>query len=712
MKIAFVGNPNTGKTALINAIAGSDLEVGNWPGVTVERKEAIFRYGVEEIALVDLPGAYTLSPYSLEEKITRDVLAYEPIDGIIDVVDATALRRNLYLTLELTDMGRPMVLALNMFDDFTKRGYEIDIPRLEEILGVCVVPTVGSTGLGAKRLIECAVETVRKRRIPNIQPLQSHLEKEIALLVHWLGKFAADLPYPPRLFAIKLIERDPFALELAKKKGADEIVDFAAGAAARLEKHMKLPIKTIVTRSRHEAIDAILEEVLTRPIVDKTVLSDRIDALVLHRFFSLPIFFLVMFLLFKMTFDGSAPLVAWTGRFFENYVGKYLHLFVGSRLPEWGDSLLVEGIAGGVGLVLSFLPLLFLLYFFMALLEESGYMARVSFLLDRLARTFGVKGSAFIAMIMGFGCNVPAIYATRTLTSRRERIVTALMIPLMSCSARLPIYALFTALFFSEHQVFVIMSIYLLGIVAALLIGTVADRVLPKEEEKPFFLELPAYHMPTFHAVWVLMWPRLKDFIVRAGTVIVAASMILWGVIHLPPGSDVHDSWLAKSAKTVTPLFKPLGFGEAWEPIAALIPGTIAKEVVLGSLGTIYGVETGRSRASAEANLAEDTLEQLESLKDALVKAGAGMIGILQTEEDSTESDTTLQKRLEAQFGGPLAAYSYMIFVLLYIPCISTLAAIKQEFGWKMALFETLFLPLLAYGASLLFYQTALRLFS
>ncbi|WP_456449132.1 ferrous iron transport protein B [Hydrogenimonas sp.] len=711
MKIAFVGNPNTGKTALINAIAGSDLEVGNWPGVTVEKKEALFRYEGEEIALVDLPGAYTLSPYSLEEKITRDVLAYDPIDGIIDVVDATALRRNLYLTLELTDMGRPMVLALNMFDDFTKRGYEIDIPRLEEILGVCVVPTVGSTGLGAKRLIECAVEAVRKRRIPNIQPLQSHLEKEIALLVHRLERYAADLPYPPRLFAIKLIERDPFALELAKKKGADEIVDFAAGATERLEKHMKLPIKTIVTRSRYEAIDAILEEVLTKPIVDRTVLSDRIDALVLHPFFSLPIFFLVMFLLFKMTFDGSAPLVEWTGRFFENYVGKYLHLFVGSRLPEWADSLLVEGVVGGVGLVLSFLPLLFLLYLFMALLEESGYMARVSFLLDRLARTFGVKGNAFIAMIMGFGCNVPAIYATRTLTSRRERIITALMIPLMSCSARLPIYALFTALFFTEHQVFVIMSIYLLGIVVALLVGTVADRVLPKEEEKPFFLELPAYHMPTFQAVWVLMWPRLKDFIVRAGTVIVAASVILWGVIHLPRGSDVHDSWLAKSAKTLTTLFKPLGFGEAWEPIAALIPGTIAKEVVVGSLGTIYGVETGHPHASAEANLAEDTLEQLESLKDALMEAGAGMIGILRSVEDSTERDTTLQERLEAQFSGPLAAYSYMIFVLLYIPCISTIAAIKQEFGWKMALFETLFLPLLAYAASLLFYQSALRLF-
>jgi len=709
VKIAFVGNPNTGKTALINAIAGSDLEVGNWPGVTVEKKEARFSYGGEEISLVDLPGAYTLSPYSLEEKITRNVLAYEPIDGIIDVVDATALRRNLYLTLELADMGRPMVVALNMFDDFTKRGYQIDLPKLEEILGICVVPTVGSTGMGAGRLIACAVEAVREGRIPKPQPLQSHLEKEIALLVHRLES-REDLPYPPRLFAIKLIERDPFARELAREKGIPGIVDFAEGAAKRLEAHMKLPIRTIVTRSRYEAIDAILEEVLTEPIVDRTLLSDRIDALVLHRFFSLPIFFLVMFLLFKMTFDGSAPLVEWTGGFFEGYVGKYLHLFLGSRLPEWADSLLVEGVAGGVGLVLSFLPLLFLLYFFMALLEESGYMARVSFLLDRLARAFGIKGNAFIAMIMGFGCNVPAVYATRTLTTRRERIITALMIPLMSCSARLPIYALFTALFFTEWQVPVILSIYLLGIVVALLIGLAADRLLPAREQKPFFLELPAYRMPTFRAIWVLMWPRLKDFIVRAGTVIVAASVILWGVIHLPPGSDVHDSWRARSARTVAPLFEPLGFGDAWEPIAALIPGTVAKEVVVGSLGTIYGVETGHTHPSG-ADLKADTLAQLKALKEALVTAGAKMVGIPVPEEDAQERNTKLQRKLEAQFSGPLAAYSYMIFVLLYIPCISTIAAIKQEFGWKMALFETLFLPLLAYGTSLLFYQTALRFF-
>ncbi|WP_300369037.1 ferrous iron transport protein B [Hydrogenimonas sp.] len=709
MKIAFVGNPNTGKTALINAIAGSDLEVGNWPGVTVEKKEATFRYGDRTVSLVDLPGAYTLSPYSLEEKITRNVLAYDPIDGIVDVIDATNLRRNLYLTLELIDMQKPMVLALNMFDDFTKRGFELDVGRLESILGLHAVPTVASRGLGAGKVIDRIVDAVETKKLPAIQPMQHHIENEIALLTRKME--TERLPYPPRLFAVKLIEGDAFALELARQHGREDLVGFAEGARTRLESHMKLPIETIITRSRYEVIDRILDEVLTKPVIDRVILSDRIDAFVLHRFFAFPTLLFTMFLLFKLTFDGSAPLVEWTAGFFENFVGKYLHLLLASYLPVWGESLIVDGVVGGVGLVLSFLPLLFFLYFFMALLEESGYMARVSFLLDRLARSFGIKGNAFVAMLMGFGCNVPAIYATRTMTSLRERVITSLMIPLMSCSARLPIYALFTALFFRDHQVMIIMSIYLLGFLAALLIAVTADRILPKTEEKPFFLELPTYRLPTLRAIWVLTWPRLKDFIIRAGTVIVAASVILWSVIHLPPGTDVHNSYLAKSAQSVTPLFRPLGFGDHWEPVAALIPGTIAKEVVIGSLGTIYGVESGHPQAVDRFDFLDDATSQLSMLGDAFIASIRNIFTWTIERENAAENSSGLQKALLNQFDGPLNAYSYMIFVLFYIPCISTMAAIKQEFGWKLMSFELLFLPLLAYGASFLFYQTALRIF-
>ncbi|WP_201353685.1 ferrous iron transport protein B [Hydrogenimonas urashimensis] len=705
ISLAFVGNPNTGKTALINAIAGSDLEVGNWPGVTVEKKEARFLYEKEEVSLVDLPGTYTLSPYSMEEKITRDTLALGKIDGIIDVIDTTNLSRNLYLTLELVDMQKPMVLALNMFDDFTRRGYALDIGKLEKILGVDAVATIASKGVGAKRVIASAVKAVKEKRVPRIQPYQEHIEKEIAFLQKRLAQYP-DVPYPPRLFSIKLIEGDEFAIQRAKRAGAGDILDFAKEARGRLERHMKLPIKTIVTRARYEVIDRILDEVLTKPMVDKVVLSERIDNIVLNRYAAIPVFLLTMYLMFKFTFDGSAPLVEWMGGFFDGYVGKYLRFWMEGFAPPWAVSLVTEGLVGGVGLVLSFLPLLFFLYFFMALLEESGYMARVSFLLDKLASKLGIKGNAFISLIVGFGCNVPAVYSTRALTSRRERIVTMLMIPLMSCSARLPIYALFTALFFASHQALVIMSLYGLGVALALLIAFIADKLLPVSGEKPFLLELPTYHMPTMRAVWALMKPKLADFIVRAGTLIVAASIALWAIVNLPSGTEPQNSYLAKAAKSVTPIFKPAGFGDHWEPVAALIPGTLAKEVVIGSLGTIYGVETAsRTDRPQRYDFVSDTFEELRRLKNALIDA-ALHLGNIRIETLHTDGQSTpLKSKLKAHFPSPLNAYSYMVFVLLYIPCVSTMAAIKHEFGWRWLLFEVLFLPFLAYGISVAIYQ-------
>ncbi|RRS31976.1 MAG: iron transporter [Epsilonproteobacteria bacterium (ex Lamellibrachia satsuma)] len=703
--IPFVGNPNTGKTALINAIAKSDLEVGNWPGVTVEKKEAKFTYDREKIALVDLPGAYTLSPYSLEEKITRNMLAEEKFDGIIDVIDTTNLRRNLYLTLELIDMQQPMVVALNMFDDFTKRGYELDSDKFQEILGIPTIPTIASKGLGTQKLIDSAIAAVKKHTLPHIQPYQEHIEKEIAFLIHTMPK--TDLP--PRLFAIQLLADDPYALSLAKTLEGKKLIEKAVQARGRLEAHMKLPIKTIITRARYEVIDRLLELVLKKPILDKVLLSEKIDAVLLHKWLGIPLFFTIMMLMFKLTFDGSGSLVIWVSDFFQDYLGKYLSLGFQDTAPPWLVSLLTDGILSGVGLVLSFLPLLFLLYFFMAMLEESGYMARVSFLLDRAGRALGIKGNAFISMIIGFGCNVPAIYATRALTTKRERIITALMIPMMSCSARLPIYALFTAIFFQEHQVLVIMSLYLLGILVALLLGWISNHILSSEESKPFFLELPTYHMPNMKAVWVLMWPKLKDFIVRAGTVIVMASIILWGVIKLPAGTDPQDSYLAQTAKQITPVFKPAGFGEHWEPIAAMIPGTLAKEVVIGSLGTIYGVET--KNEISKSTFKDDTITQLKALKEAFVNAFLHMFNIHMKSLNSEQQANTLQHKLKDQFASPLAAFSYLVFILLYIPCVSTMAAIKDELGTRWMLFEIALLPLVAYGMSVLVYQLGSRFF-
>ncbi len=701
MKIVFAGNPNTGKTALINAIAKSDLEVGNWPGVTVEKKEAKMRYKGEELTLVDLPGSYTLSPYSLEEKVTRNVLSEGDFDAVVNVVNVTNLRRNLYLTLELVDMQRPMVIALNMFDDFKKRGFDLDFDLLEEILGVSVIPTIAPKGLGAKRVLDAFIKATQKKKIPHIQPYQEHIEKEIAFLMHRMEGVAL----PPRLFALKLIAEDPYAFSLAKKLERDDLVQAANEARCRLEKHMNLPIKTIISHARYEVIDRILEQTLKKPIVDKVLLSEKIDNIVLHKWLGLPLFFFVMLMVFKLTFDGSTPLVEWIGGFFQDFVGKYITLELQNSAPHWVVSLLVDGILSGAGLVLSFLPLLFLLYLFMALLEESGYMARVSFLLDRAGRALGIRGSAFISMIIGFGCNVPAVYATRSLTTRRERLITILMIPLMSCSARLPIYALFTAIFFVHHQVWIIMALYLIGIVFAILLGWIANRVLPAQQSRPFLLELPTYHLPNRRAVWVLMRPKLKDFIVKAGTLIVLASAVLWSVINLPVGTTPQESYLARIAKEITPLFKPAGFGGHWELIAALIPGTLAKEVVIGSLGTIYGTET--KKELSKNDFYEDLLLQAKSLKQAVVSTVFNLLSIQPIQFENSMKPTVLEQKLRSQFSSPLAAFSYLIFVLLYIPCVSTMVAIKAEMGTRWMLLEVAILPLLAYTASVIFYQAA-----
>jgi ferrous iron transport protein B len=424
INIAFAGNPNVGKTALINAIAKSDLKVGNWPGVTVEKKEVIFKYKNETIHLIDLPGTYTLSPYTLEEKITRNEICSGGIDGIINVIDATNLKRNLYLTLELMDLELPMVIALNMFDEFKKRGYEIDLEKFQNILGIDIIPTIASRNLGTSALIEKAYFSVKNQKIPQKISCQEHIEKEIEFLINKL-KFQ-NCKFK-RFLAVKLLENNEYAINQIKD---ENILNFAKEARERLKNHLKMDVKEFIIQDRYQKIDSIINEVLKKPLIDKVLLSDKLDKVFLNKYLGIPIFLIVMYFMFKFTFDGSMPFVNYMSDFFENYLGDGIKFYM-QNTPGWLTSLLVDGVISGVGLVLSFLPLLVFLYFFMALLEESGYMARVSFLLDKLASKFGVKGNAFISLIIGFGCNVPAVYSTRTMSSMRERIILALMLSLI-----------------------------------------------------------------------------------------------------------------------------------------------------------------------------------------------------------------------------------------------------------------------------------------
>ena len=696
--IAFAGNPNTGKSAIINALAGSNLEVGNWSGVTVEKKEVSFRYEEEEIHIFDLPGVYTLSPYTLEERVTREFLCKESVDGIINVINTTDLRRNLYLTLELLDLQKPMVIALNMFDEFSKRGFDLDIQKLESIFGISCVATIGSKKLGVQKVKEKAFDALKHNKVAHLIKYQEHIEKEIEFLMHKMERFECNLK---RFFAVKLLENDTFALQNIQKLDAN-LVEVAQKARERLQNHFQMDVKEFIVQDRYQKIDTILEKVLQKPLMDKVLLTDKIDSLVLHKWLGIPLFLTIMFLMFKLTFDGSTPLVNWMGGFFENFIAPHLRYLL-QDAPPWLSSLLSDGLISGVGLVLSFLPLLSFLYFFMALLEESGYMARISFLLDKLAASMGIKGNAFIPLVVGFGCNVPAVYSTRTMGTLKERIITTMMIPFMSCSARLPTYVLFTSLFFPQNQALVILSLYLLGISIAFLIAFVANRFLAKSDAKPFFIELPTYHAPTWRSIWVLMWPKLKDFILKAGTVIVLASLILWGIINLPTSATPQTSYLAKISKEITPLFKPLGFAQHWESVAVLIPGTLAKELIIGSFGTIYGVESA-NKSIAKGTLMDDLLLQSKALFSALSHSFKNIFNI-KIQSLETQQQSNLQKKIKEQFPSPAAAYSYLVFILLYIPCVSTMAAIKSEFGWKFMLFEIIFLPLLAYAVSFLIYQ-------
>ena len=661
MEIAFVGNPNTGKTALINSIAGSDLEVGNWSGVTVEKKEVTFKYKDETIHLVDLPGTYTLSPYSIEEKVTRGVICREQIDGIINVLNSNDLRRNLYLTFELIDLQKPMVLSLNMFDEFKKRGYEIDLKKFSKLIGVDVIPTIASKGLGKREIIEKIYTAVKNQKIPKALSYQEHIEKEIEFLINRMKNIDCNIK---RFLAVKLLENDEFAYETLKEHSA--VLEMAQQARERLNSHFGMDVKNFIIEYRYQKIDEILDEVLKKPIVDKVILSDKLDAILLHKYFGIPLFFAIMFLVFQLTFSGSEPFVDWINWFFQDYLADKLRGVLAS-FPNWISSLTIDGIIAGVGLVLSFLPLLAFLYFFMAILQESGYMARVSFLLDKVASKVGLKGNGFIPLILGFGCNVPAIYSTRAMGTFRERVILALMIPFMSCSARFPIYVLFTSLFFSSFKALIILSLYLLGVFIAFIIAFIANRFLPQKEVKPFFIELPTYHTPTLKAVWNLMWPNIKDFLVRAGTIIVFASVILWGIINLPPKSTPQTSYLATFSKQITPIFKPLGFGEHWEVVAPLISGVLAKEIVISSMGTIYGVELDSDKKENSASI--------------------------------------LQQKIRSSFPNSKAAFAYLVFILLYIPCVSTMAAIKAEFGWKLMILEVAILPLIAYFITFLIYR-------
>lgn len=663
--VALIGNPNSGKTTLFNALTGSNQYVGNWAGVTVEKKGGKLKYTSQDIEIVDLPGIYSLSTYSLEEVISREFIESETTDLIVNIIDASNLERNLFLTLQLMEIGKPMIVVLNMMDMLKNRGDELDIPKLSKTLGLKMVEVIASKETGIKELVQAIEQPVPPT--VTLPIYRTHIQQLINQLNTKLGIKGLGV-----LHAIRFIEEGMSAvighnLKPLEVASLDEQVE-AALKDEGMDRDM------VISDEKYRFITELSLKVLKRNPKGKHTLTDRIDKLVTNRFLAIPIFLLIMWLVFMTAFG---PLGQAISGLFEILIHQVLIQSLANALSfigvsAWLYDLIIEGILGGVASVIGFLPQISVLFLMLSILEDTGYMARAAFIMDRVLRRFGLSGKAFIPMILGFGCTVPALMATRTLENERDRRLTMMITPFMSCSARFPIYAVFAAAFFSSNQALVVYSMYLLGIAVAFGSGMILKSVVTKNKVGNFILELPEYHWPTAKNLFLHTWERIRDFLVKAGTVLVIASLIIYLMNHftftLQVASDSTDSMIGTIGKLIAPLFAPLGFGD-WRASIALLVGFIAKEGVVSTLGVLYGVG---GNAVDNVSLLAEPLRQVFT---------------------------------------PLSAYAFMTFTLLYLPCVAALATMKREMNsWKWTLITISYQTGVAWLMAFVIYQGGLLL--
>lgn len=705
MVVAVAGNPNSGKSTLINELAGARLQVGNWPGVTVEKKEALLKLAGRKIHLVDLPGTYSLSPYSLEEQVARDFLLHEKPDLIINVVDATNLERNLYLTLQLLELEIPVVMALNMMDELGKAGQDIRVELLENLLGIPVLPTVAVKGIGLDRLKEWITQWNPEKKLSSRVKYSGEVEQAIQAVKSILGAVKESE---------KSISHSRFVCMKILEEGQIFIQRYWAGSmAGELEKVVEEYSRICdgdpegrLADERYGVAAGIAREVVDRKSINRFDLTEKIDRIVLNRVLGIPIFLAAMGLVFKFTFDVSTPFVDWidamTAGPFHRW-GAYLLGLI--HAPEWLISLATDGVIAGVGFVLVFVPVIFAMMFFITFLEGTGYMARAAFVMDRVMHSLGLHGKSFIPLLMGFGCNVPAIYATRTLESRRDRILTSLLVPFMSCGARLPVYVLFISIFFPHHSGWILWGLYVFGILMAVLLGILLKNTLFRSDMPVFIMELPPYRLPSLKHLWIHTWEKGKHFLIKAGTYIMAVSIFVWFLLNLPWGvQDKKDSVLGKVAQATAPIFKPLGFG-TWEASASLMTGIIAKEIVVGTMAEIYVHEMKEDTVAI--SFKDDIIYIITTFGESIKQAFINFFGTFGIASLSVEDDTSAGLKEVVRSGfTPLSALSFMIFVLLYMPCVVTGIAYKQEFGsfkWYLVAIGLGFVT--AYSSSFLVYQ-------
>jgi ferrous iron transport protein B len=634
--IALVGNPNSGKTTIFNVLTGSNQHVGNWPGVTVEKKEGSFKHEGKEYNVIDLPGTYSLGSFSEDEIVARDFILGSNPDVIIDVVDANNVERNLYLTAQLFEMGKKVVIVLNMIDEAEKKGMMFDIDGLSKKLGIPVIPTVATKGKGIEELKKAAIDMIDRDLViknpvkyeESVRHHIEHIERSLKL---------QNLPYPKSWVVLKIVEGDEEILKRIKDLNINKI---AMGYINRFYKyHSSKSFELAIIDSRYAFAHSVVDKTVTRPKEEIVTLADRIDRIVTNKYFGIPIFAAIMLLVFQLTFKVGSEMLGGVVATLIERLGEWIETaLVYMNAPYWLISFMLDGVVNGVGAVVEFIPLIVVLYLLFGFLEDSGYMARAAYIWDDLMRKIGLQGRAFISLLIGFGCNVPGVMSTRALDNRKDKMITTLIVPFMSCGAKIPIYSVFVAAFFPEYGGLVLFSLYALGIIMGLIMAKIFSKTLFKGKPSYFVMELPPYRVPTLINIFRNMWDNVYGFLRRAGTVIFIIVTILWFLSMLPLSAEPYSqfSFLGRIGKFIAPLFRPAGFG-TWQEAVALFAGIPAKEGVVGTLGMLYA-----GQYAEEGAMLVDTIRMHFT---------------------------------------PLTALAYMVMTLLYTPCIATLGAIAKETG-------------------------------
>ena len=685
IKVALVGNPNCGKTSLFNIASGGHEHVGNYSGVTVDAKEGTFEYGGYRFVIVDLPGTYSLSAYSPEELYVRRNLIDDMPDVVVNVVDSSNLQRNLYLTTQLIDMNLRVVMALNMYDELIAKGDKLDIKQLGYLLGMPVVPTVSRSGEGIEQLFETVVQVYEKTDPHIARHIHinhgAELEQSIDRLKVLIQK-NSDIryKYSTRYLAIKYLENDKEIEKVVEAlENRDEIITARFEENARIRDLMGSGLESSLVDAKYAFVQGALAETYEpyKGHRSRSTITDKIDAVVTNKWLAFPIFFALLYLVFSGTFIIGEYPMQWI-----EWLVEQLGAFVSSTMADgWLKDLVVDGIIGGVGSVLVFLPNIMLLYMFISLLEDSGYMARGAFIMDRVMHKMGLHGKSFIPMVMGFGCNVPAIMATRTIESRKSRLITTLIIPLMSCAGRMPVYILIAGAFFPRHAGLVLLGLYALGIFLAVFGAKIMSRFL-KDDDLPFVMELPPYRVPTGKSIFRHTWEKGRQYLQKMSGVILVCSLIIWALGYFPRGEyasvqeQQENSYIGMVCKTIEPVLEPLGFD--WRMGVGIISGVGAKELVVSTLGVMY---SGYEIEAGDVAVVGDDVEDV-----AVSSAPTGHVSL----SDALKHAVT-----------PAGALAYMVFILLYFPCVATFIAIRNETGsWKWALLTAVYTIVLAWLAA------------